>query len=95
MQKTSLSYRAKSHNRMLKKIDADIIEQLRTGDMIIQDNKKYKIHALSDLEIMAMSVEESQLKMLPVLNLISENWYVEKNDALTSDKRTIPLRNSL
>ncbi|HEX4371928.1 MAG TPA: hypothetical protein VHZ50_01365, partial [Puia sp.] len=79
MPKSSLSYRPKPNNRMLKKIDADIIEQLRAGDIIIQDNKKYKIHALSGLEIMAMSVEESQLKMLPVLSLISEDWHVEKN----------------
>jgi hypothetical protein len=80
---------------MLKKIDADIIEQLRAGDIIIQDNKKYKIHALTDLEIMAMSVEESQLKMLPVLNLVKEDWFIEKNDQIVPKKQTIPLRSSL
>lgn len=80
---------------MLKKIDADLVEQLRAGDIIIQDNKKYKIHALTDLEIMAMSLEESQLTMLPVLNLISEDWFIEKNDQIAPNKQTIPLRSSL
>ncbi|HLY70228.1 MAG TPA: hypothetical protein VKR53_10910 [Puia sp.] len=80
---------------MNKKIDADTIVQLRAGDIIIQNNKKYKIHAVTESEIMAMSVEESQLKMLPVPNLIAEDWYVEKNDLLTPKKITIPLRSSL
>jgi hypothetical protein len=80
---------------MFKKIDADIIKQLCTGDIIILDNKKYKVHALTDSEIMAMSVEESQLTMLPLLSLISEDWYLEKNEQISNKKRTIPLRSSL
>jgi hypothetical protein len=80
---------------MFIKIDSDIIEQLRTGDIIIRDDKKYKVHALSDLEIMVKHVGETQLTMLPVLHLISDDWYVEKNEQTVSSPRTLPLRNSL
>jgi hypothetical protein len=94
MIKISLPYGTKP-NRMYIKIDSDMIEQLRTGDVIMRDDKRYKIHALSELEIMAMRIGESQLTMLPVLHLIGDDWFIEKKEQIVPRKRSLPLRNSL
>jgi hypothetical protein len=44
---------------------------------------------------MAMRVGENQLTMFPVLHLISDDWFIEKNEQIVTIPRTLPLRNSL
>jgi hypothetical protein len=68
----------------------DKVHQLKKDDIIYQithqGNDKYQISAINDAVVMAYKIcDEVHFKAFPIMLLISENWYVDKESKVHMD----------